>query len=274
MQLHLVFHSFEQGVVVEREGQLIVMEHMKDNHFVLSQPELSQCFLHGRQVHEHVGEERDDSAGARLLRELREHFGNVRFVVAGGLFELVHQQLQMIRVRACRQHLANFGIERDEPDHVLLLLQHVGETRRAGGRIIVLRAVLTVVHRFTGIDDQGALEVRLLFVFLDVEPVSLGPDLPVDVPGIVAGRVFAVGGKFDGKAVVGRAVLPRDEAFHDKPSPHIEPLDAVERFGIEIGFSVRSSHGLGLLPAPNRTPALNPFLNRNLHLNLSPCNVV
>ena len=140
----------------------------------------------------------------------------------------------MIGMRTGRQDFTHLRVKGHQADHILLLLEHVGQTRGTGAGVVELRAVLAVLHRLAGVHDQGALEVGFLFVFFDVEAVRFGPDLPVEMPRVVAGRVFAMRRELDGEAVVGRTVLARDKPFDDQAGTQIEPLDAIEGFGVEI----------------------------------------
>ena len=208
---------------------------MEQYHFVLAEPELLQGLGQRRNRQEQVADQHDDAATADLPRQLREHIGYVGLVVRLRLLHLVQHQLEVVGMRAGGKVLFHLSGEGDESHRVLLLLQHVSQAGRAGGPVIVLVPIAAVFHGLAGVENDGALEVGLFLVFLDIEAVGLGPDLPVDVADVVAGGIFAMRGEFHRKAVVGATVLPIDKPLHNEPRPHIQPLDAVERFGVQIG---------------------------------------
>ena len=97
----------------------------------------------------------------------------------------------------------------------------------------VLRLV-AITHRLAAIEQDRALEVGLFLVFLDVKPVGLRPDFPVDMANVVARSIFAVRRELDRKTVIGAAMLAGDEPFDDQAGPDIEPLDAIEGLRIEV----------------------------------------
>ena len=70
-----------------------------------------------------------------------------------------------------------------------------------------------------------AAQVRLVFEFLDVEPVAAGVDPPVDVAGIVPEGVLAILRELDGEAVIGTAVNPLPESLDDRLGAQLHRLD-------------------------------------------------
>src|SRR5262249_52899700 len=63
---------------------------------------------------------------------------------------------------------------------------------------------------------------------LDKVAVLLGPDFPVDVPRVVAVRIFAMLAEFDRLAEVRAAVHAGEEALDDVPSPQFQPRDPLD----------------------------------------------
>ena len=86
--------------------------------------------------------------------------------------------------------------------------------------------------------SNDATHVRVFFELLDVQSVLPGPDLPVDVPQVVAGGVFAMLQEFDGLAEVGAAVHARQKTFDDVPSPQLQPRDPLDRFRMQKSFGI------------------------------------
>jgi len=131
--------------------------------------------------------------------------------------------------------LGDDAVEQDETGGVLLLHDEVAEGGRDGGRVVEFRLVFgLVVHRLRSVEQDVRAEVRLLLVLLDVEAVGAAVDLPVEEPEVVARRVLAVLGEFDGEPVVRALVESAHESFHDRPRAHIEACDLVQDSRVEI----------------------------------------
>ena len=56
---------------------------------------------------------------------------------------------------------------------------------------------VAVAHAGGNVDQQRAAEVGIFFELLDVEAILLGPDLPIDIPRVVAPGVFAMLAELD-----------------------------------------------------------------------------
>ena len=99
----------------------------------------------------------------------------------------------MARARAKRNHLPDGFVENRAADGVLLAQQQIRQ--RGGGRhrVVALgQRAAAILHAGRNIDQQAAAEVRVFFILLDVEPVLLGPDFPIDAAQVVAGGILAV----------------------------------------------------------------------------------
>ena len=233
----------EAGVVLEGELELVAVHDVEHHHLVFAQPELLQRLAQGVEVGEEVGEDHHQPAGADLRHELEEHVADVCLVVGLGLAEKVYHLLEVVRPGARREHVPDRGVEGDHPHGVPLVLQEVGERGAGGGGVVELPPALAgVAHGLRAVDDQRRLEVGLLLVLFDVEPVGLRPHLPVDVLDLVAGRVLAVAGELDGEAVVRALVLSGDEPFDDQPGPDVQALDALEDLRVEVVGSFGCRH--------------------------------
>jgi hypothetical protein len=56
------------------------------------------------------------------------------------------------------------------------------------------------VHGFANVDYESGAKIGFFFVLLDVKPVRLGPDLPIQMAKIVTGNIFPVLHKLDAMA--------------------------------------------------------------------------
>ena len=141
-------------------------------------------------------------------------------------------------MRTGRQLPVDLRVERDEADGILLLLEQERERRGRGRPVVELapggRRLLAVPHRLAAIEQQVTLEIGLFLVLLDVQPVGLRPDAPVDVLEFVPRHILAVSGELDGKAVVRAFVLAGEETLHDQPRPHVEPRNAFDGLCVKI----------------------------------------
>ena len=116
------------------------------------------------------------------------------------------------------QALANLLIEGDQADRVLLPDHQVAKGRRQADPVFEFGQLLpvSVSHRGREVHHEVAGQVGLGLELLDVEPVGLGVDVPVDVADVVAGGVLAMLGELDRKALKRAGVQPRDEALDDE----------------------------------------------------------
>ena len=99
----------------------------------------------------------------------------------------------MARAGAQRNRLADRFVEDGAADGVLLPQQQIRQRRGRRDRVVALvQRPAAVLHAGRDIDQQAAAQVGVFLELLDVQPVLLGPDLPVDVAQVVARRVLAV----------------------------------------------------------------------------------
>ena len=116
----------------------------------------------------------------------------------------------MATARSRWQHRDNAIVECREADGVALPVHQITERRRKAGGVVELRQIRAVAHRAASVDEQVAIEVRLLLELLDVVPIGPCVDLPIDRREIVAGNVLPVFGELDAEALGnGTAVINR-----------------------------------------------------------------
>src|SRR5262249_41136973 len=105
-------------------------------------------------------------------------------------------------------------------------LSEVGETRREIASVLELRHRAALeAHGFGHVQDDTEVRVRVRFVLLDVEAIGPREQPPVDAADVVARHVPAMLGEINGRAEVGRAVHPVDEAVDDRSREELEVAD-------------------------------------------------
>src|SRR5262249_45543138 len=112
-------------------------------------------------------------------------------------------------------------------------------------------------HRAAGVDDHRRLQVDFLVELLDVVPVALADNSPVNQSQFVPRAVSTVLGKLESSAALNRAVLAGEQTVDDGSRQDVEMSDPVEYFRVEqlISFFHRSRHfPFRLSNCPTQTP--------------------
>jgi len=81
------------------------------------------------------------------------------------------------------------------------------------------------IHGGRGVEVDLAAVVGIVLKLFDVERVTPGPDLPVEVAEIVALNVLAVTGELRRVAEERAAVKPIEESLHDRPGQERQVFD-------------------------------------------------
>src|SRR5690606_6576880 len=116
-------------------------------------------------------------------------------------------------------------------------------------------------HRFARIDEQHRAQIRLFFIKLDVVAVGFGPNLPIDVPSLVACDVLAMLQELDTVAEIRAAMHARQKALDDLPGANLEPGDPCELLWTQRSFTLQrfagiADHASARLPSRgSRSPA-------------------
>lgn len=130
---------------------------------------------------------------------------------------------------------ANLVIESDEPHRILLTDQHI--CQRGGHFTGVIEFVMAfgafVVHRATGIDDDGGAKIGLFVKFANVKAIRTAEDLPVESFDLIALDVWSVLAELNGKAFVWGCVEASVGAFHDAAREEGKPIQLGQVFGAE-----------------------------------------
>ena len=105
--------------------------------------------------------------------------------------------------------------------------------------------------------SRVAAEIGVLLKLLDEVAVLLGPQLPVNVPRVVAEGIFTVLAELNRLAEVRTAMHAGEEALDDVPGPQLQPRDPLDgvRMQKSSGIAHRGSVRLlawGLRPRYDR----------------------
>ena len=243
-----------------REGkvQFVVVQEVENHHVV---PPAAEQFQPAEQAvprREQVGDEDHHSPPGKGLGDLAEDRVEVGLVAGRADFQGLEDRFQVVPLGPQGHDHPHLLVEGNAAHGVLLAQQQVGQA--AGDRGAVLELVhrpAAVAHAAGDVDQHGAAEVGVLFELLDVVAVLLGPQLPVDVPGVVAEGVLAVLAKLDRLAEVGTAMHAGEETLDDVAGPHFQPRDPLDRVRMQksSGIAHRGSTRLlawGLRPRCGR----------------------
>jgi len=188
----------------------------------------------GLAVDQQVGKDRHQAPRGQVLGHLlqdREDIGLFPGLVVG---QSGHDRVEVPGLAARWQDGADGRVEGDQPHRVLLAQQQPGRAGCRGGRIFALgHRARTVAHRFGDIHHQRAAKVGLGLELLDVEPVGLRPDLPVQVPDVVPGGVFPVLDELDGVAEEGRGMHPRQKPLNRLVGAQFQSADPGQHGRVE-----------------------------------------
>jgi hypothetical protein len=101
----------------------------------------------------------------------------------------------------CAECTAHIGIVRHHSDRILLAYEEVGKTGGCGAGILSFVPFgIAVGHGRAAIDQKRRAEVGFGLVLFNIKAIAFRPHFPVEMPDIVARRVFPVLDKLDGMA--------------------------------------------------------------------------
>jgi len=208
---------------------------VEDEDLVALVPEMTKGTEYVAGVAIEVGDDDDEATTMDAFGETMEDLGDVGGTARGEVFELAEEDVEMDGGGAGRDEGADLGVEGDEADGILLADHEIGKRGGEVGAVFELGgAALGVGHGGGGVEEDVGLEVGLFLELLDVEAVGPGVGGPVEVADVVARGVFAVLGKLDGEAVIGRTVEAGDEALDDGTCDKVHALETGDRLGGEI----------------------------------------
>ena len=139
--------------------------------------------------------------------------------------------MQLALVGHWPESIADLVVERHAAHGILIANREVSQTDgdcRAVFKLIQMPVAES--HAVGDVHQQIDLHFFVRFVLLNVQTILPRPDLPIDVPKIIAGRVLAVLAKLNRLSEVGTTMHARQVALDDLTSPQIHPGDALDRF--------------------------------------------
>jgi hypothetical protein len=122
----------------------------------------------------------------------------------------------------------DLAIKCNQADTVLLVKNQIGQRRGEAFRIFQLRKRGTIalkLHALASVEQEITNQIGLLLVLLQVVLVGLAKDFPIDIPEIVAGDIFPVLGKLNGKAMIRTAMCPGHKSFDDDACPEFQSIE-------------------------------------------------
>lgn len=129
--------------------------------------------------------------------------------------------------------LADLVVEGQQADGVALLVEEEGERGGEGIRVGGLcDAARAEVHRATVVSEEVAAEVGFVLELLDEVAVAPGEEFPIEIARVVAGRVLAILGELDAKAVIRAAMNAAPKALDHNARPHLQTADGHERLRV------------------------------------------
>src|SRR6185437_16264361 len=137
--------------------------------------------------------------------------------------------------RARRDPLFDALAAQRDADAFGLAEHKIGQRRDHLRAVFKFCFTLTAVrHRPAAIEHEQAAEVGLLVVLFDVGAIGACQHPPIEMPGIIAGRVEAMLAEFDAGAFDGAAVLAGDGSFNDAAGRELKMVEALDECGFEI----------------------------------------
>jgi len=127
-------------------------------------------------------------------------------------------------------------IKKTKANGILLSDHHVRQGRGKISAVIDLFYLRrrSIFHRPADIKQEIRLEVRFLFVLLDVVPVSPAEDLPVDVLDFIAPHVLAMLRELDTETMIGALMKAGNKTFDDEPGPELHVGESGNNVGKQI----------------------------------------
>jgi hypothetical protein len=230
-----VFEVFEAGEAGEGELQLVAVPELEDDDFLALVAEDANGFEEGGGVVEEVGDEDDEAAAFEVVAEGFDDRSERGFTTGFGLDHGLQHEVEMGDLGAVGDDLAEFGVEGDQADGVLLGHEEVGKGGGEFAGVVKFEdaAGSAVAHGAGGVENDGGAEVGFLVVFADVEAVGAAEDFPVEAADFIALDIGAVLAEFDREAFVGRGVEAGGEAFDDGSGEELQVLQAGDVFALK-----------------------------------------
>jgi hypothetical protein len=222
----------EHGHLLKWKINFRRVKHVQNDHIVPTMPQMLQPGEHRFDVVEQIAHDHDDPTPAETLGEVVKDRAGAGLSRRGRLLHYMQQLLELGWIAARPNDLADFLIERHEPDGIPLVEY---EIRKGGCRALSVRKLRKrrvrplILHALAGIEQQITKQVGFLFKLFQIEPVTLTEHFPIDIAQIIARRVLAMLGKFVREAAVGAAVKAGHIAFDNFSSAQLQSMQLCKR---------------------------------------------
>ena len=214
-QCFAALHVHKARGAVEVEVQFHLVEHMEERHVVTADAQVLEGVFEFGRLDEEVRADDDEGALGDLLSGVVQGFENGGLAFGFQIGELIKDEPEVRCAAFRREFLAVIFTHAPQADGIALLCGEIAERAREFAAVVQPRCARRPVgHRTAAIHNEREPEVRVGFEFLDVKTIRATPRAPVETAGVVAGDVFAVLGKLDGRSADGTAVAARDTAYH------------------------------------------------------------
>ena len=192
-QLTGLLEVLEPDPSVERQVELVAIEHVQEHDLVVAVAQAPERVLELGLVREEVRRDDDHGALRRLVRDLGQQAADARLAGGRGLLEHLRERREMALRRGVRQEDAAFLVDDDERRRVALLAEERREPGDRGRGVVVLRArARAVSHRRARVDDERRAQVVLGLAEADDVVARAPVDAPVEPPQVVARHVGPV----------------------------------------------------------------------------------
>jgi hypothetical protein len=227
----LALDVLKEHRVLEIEGQFIGIEHLENDHSCPA-AEAGQVALQFAHRREQIGDKHDQSPFARQFGHAAQRFGQVGGAARRFPFQRQHELAQVPVPMPRGQIIAHALVERRtaRPRRPA----RAGTTpawRRRCGRSPIWNKPASRNHGAAVIDQQMAAEVGFVLELFEIKAVGTGVETPVQVAGVLAGRVGPVFGELDGETVIRTAMQAAPETFDDNPARNSRFRIAISALG-------------------------------------------
>ena len=163
-------------------------------------------------VVEKVADQDDQAAARDAVGHLMQGVGERGLAAGFGPVEFLEDAADLTRAAGRLDELPERGIEGDQTDRILLPDHQVAQAGGEVAGVVEFARLLSghrrgqgagVRHGAGAVEHDGGAQIGFLNVLLDVVPVVLAVDAPVEVADVIAGGILTVLGEDDGKPLVG-----------------------------------------------------------------------
>jgi hypothetical protein len=149
--------------------------------------------------------------------------------------EVDEEPAQVSACRMRRQVAPELLVEAGKPYSVLLPDHQVREGGCKRRPVFQLGDVVPggIAHREAGIKHDRGAEIGLLFVLLDVVPVCLSVNFPIDEPDRISWHVLPVFRELDAEPVVRAPVESGDEPLDHEPGTQLHVCEPRDDVGVQ-----------------------------------------